>query len=343
MRFLVLQAPNVKYYVLWSFWLTRASRSVLEQHYRMKRLINNGSFARVVEAVDIHTGRQVAIKLIEKSNAAPTARRYMEREVRIMKMLSHPNVVTCLDIFDTRLRTRIVMELCTGGTLSDVIARQKGPLPESHAAHILGGVLAALKYLHEEAFVTHRDLKPDNILMPSLEAPYGPAKLSDFGLSNFVSVGIPRDGLPFEEDAVLTSAVGSPGFVAPEIFESTYGTAVDMWAAGVILYMMLAGGDMPFAGSSTQQVMSKIRQGAVDFSRPALISASESARNLILGLLNVNSSKRLTASQALQHPWFALNRMGACETPTGMSSTQGVDAMSIVEDDEDEDEVTAIS
>ena len=302
-RVLVLCAPDAKQFILWSYWLNRASKSILEMHYSLDRLINKGAFARVVLGADLHTGRECAIKLIEKSNAPPTARRYMEREVQIMKRVSHPNIVKCLDIFDSRLRTRIVMEYVPGGMLSDLIKRN-GPLSERDARDILHDIICGVMYLHENGIV-HRDLKPDNCLLPSQVRPYGPVKLSDFGLSNFVPQGASFNGKVTENDTVLTSAVGSPGFVAPDLFSSGYGTAVDMWAVGVILYVMLSGGQMPFPGRTMSQVMERVRKDYVNFSCASLSRISRNAKNLILSLLMTDAEKRLTAAQALEHPWFA--------------------------------------
>lgn len=302
-RIIVLCAMDSKQYVRWSFWLRRASKSVLEMHYGMTRLINKGAFARVVLAKDLHTGRECAIKLIEKSNAPPSARRYFEREVQIMRLVSHPHIVKCLDIFDTRLRTRIVMEYMEGGMLSEAITRRGSGLPEHVARPILRGILQGVEYLHCNGIV-HRDLKPDNCLLPRMEEPYGDVKLSDFGLSNFVPTGAPYNGRLCSEEAVLTSAVGSPGFVAPELFESTYGTAVDLWSVGVIFYNMLSGGAMPFPGRTDSEVLRMARKGNVNFSIDAIRNISRPARNLILGMLTVSVDQRLTASQALDHPWF---------------------------------------
>ena len=301
-RVIVLVGTDTKQYVRWCFWIRKASKSVLEMHYGMVRLINRGAFARVVLAKDLHTGRDCAIKLIEKSNAPPCARRYMEREVQIMRLVSHPNIVKCLDIFDSRLRTRIVMEYMSGGMLSEIISnRDAGGLPEDAAQPIVRGILCGVEYLHRNG-VVHRDLKPDNCLLPNQEEPYGEVKLSDFGLSNFVPSGVPFNGKLCVDDAVLTSAVGSPGFVAPELFDCSYGTAVDIWSVGVIMYNILSG-KMPFSGT-LDEVRSAARNGIVDFNCTEACQISQSARSLILGMLKVNVGERLTACQALDHEWL---------------------------------------
>lgn len=304
-RVMVLAATDDKSFQRWSAWLTRASKSVLEMHYSMDRLISKGAFARVVLGKDLHTGEPVAIKLIEKSNAPPSERKYFEREVRIMQTLSHPNIVECFDVFDTRLRTRIVMEYIQGGTLGDVISNHDGPLPVRQSKAIMRDILSGVKYLHEMGTI-HRDLKPDNCLLTESKAPHGPVKLSDFGLSNCVTKYSPITGCSLEGHGVLTSAVGSPGFVAPEIFESSYGTAVDIWSCGVILYMLLSGGVMPFPGKSASEVVTHARRGEIDFSSKALRNTSASAKGLVRALLNVDGKERITASDALRHPWLVV-------------------------------------
>lgn len=304
-RVMVLAAPAEKDFLRWSSWLSRASKSVLEMHYSMDRLISKGAFARVVLGKDLHTGEPVAIKLIEKSNAPPSERKYFEREVKIMQSLSHPNIVQCYDVFDNRLRTRIVMEYIEGGTLADVISDHKGPLPEPLCRKIMKDILSGVEYLHGMGTI-HRDLKPDNCLLSEAKAPYGTVKLSDFGLSNMVTRAAPMSGGALDDHCILTSAVGSPGFVAPEIFESSYGTAVDVWSCGVIMYMLLSGGVMPFPGKSASEIVTMARGGTIDFSSKALRTISEIAKNLLKGLLNADGRRRLTARQALIHPWFAV-------------------------------------
>lgn len=303
-RVMALAASNEKTFERWSSWLARASKSVLEMHYSMDRLISKGAFARVVLGRDLHTGEAVAIKLIEKSNAPPSERKYFEREVQIMQTLSHPNIVECFDVFDNRLRTRIVMEYIQGGTLGDVISNHEGPLPERQSKRIMRDILSGVQYLHNMGTI-HRDLKPDNCLLSDSQAPYGTVKLSDFGLSNFVANSAQAEDDATDDHCVLTSAVGSPGFVAPEIFESSYGTAVDIWSCGVILYMLLSGGAMPFPGRSASEVVRHARTGEIDFSSGALRSTSDLAKDLVHALLNVDRKERIPAHEALRHPWLS--------------------------------------
>lgn len=301
-RVMVLAAPDSKSFLKWSLWLMRASKSVLEMHYSMDRLISKGAFARVVLGKDLHTSEHVAIKLIEKSNAPPSERKYFEREVKIMQTLSHHNIVRCFDVFDTRLRTRIVMEYMQGGTLGDLISKHEDALPEHVAKSIMHSILSGVQYLHDNGTI-HRDLKPDNCLLSTSKEPYGPVKLSDFGLSNIVESGAAGSNA-VEEHGFLTSAVGSPGFVAPEIFESRYGPAVDIWSCGVILYMMLSGGLMPFPGKTTSEIVKLARKGDIDFSSKCIRKTSEHAKRFVKALLNVDGRRRLTALQALAHPWM---------------------------------------
>lgn len=303
-RVMVLVATDAQSFQKWSLWLTRASQSVLELHYSVDRLIGKGAFASVVLGKDLRTGEDVAIKLIEKSSAPSIERKYFEREANIMQALSHQNVVRCYDIFDTRLRARIVMEYMAGGTLGDVIRKHPGPIPEHVAKRIMRGILSGVEYLHAKGIV-HRDLKPDNCLLSSPTAPYGLVKLSDFGLSNVVKGGMHGQSEYEEENDILTSAVGSPAFIAPEVLESKYDAAVDIWSCGVIAYMVLSGGAVPFAGYSASEIIARARRGGVDFSSQSLRQISGRAKEFVRALLNVDSRERLTASQALAHPWFS--------------------------------------
>lgn len=317
-RVMVLCPGDDQSFSAWSMWLSRASKSVLELHYCMDRLINKGAFARVVLGKDIHTEEPVAIKLIEKSNAPPSERKYFEREVKIMQALEHKNIVSCFDVFDSRLRTRIVMEYMEGGTLGDLINRYqqaKTLIPQELAKSMMHEILTGVEYLHANGTV-HRDLKPDNCLLSSNEAPHGPVKIADFGLASMLDQtkqkvmgtgnygGVNEQVSEKEREAVLSSAVGSSAFVAPEIFDLRYGTPVDMWSCGVILYMMLSGGVMPFRGKSQSEMISLARNGHMDLSSKTLPHASASAINLLKGLLNPDGKRRLTARQALAHPWL---------------------------------------
>jgi calcium/calmodulin-dependent protein kinase I len=308
-RVIVLVAERVDEFERWAFWLRRASEAVLERHYEMRSYINTGSFARVVRGRDLHTGGEVAIKLIEKSNSPPSARRYMAREVAIMRRVRHENIVRCLDVFDGVLRTRIVMELCPG-VLQEVIDGLGGVAMEERAAReVLRGVLRGLRYLHGEG-VVHRDVKPSNILLSSTTEPYGPVKLSDFGLSNYAADGGAVGGSDDGSDArgtgpVLSSAVGTLAFVAPDLLlGENYGAPVDLWSAGVVLYIMLAGGRLPFRGKTSADALAQLKRGAVDMTAIPDTRVSDSARHLLRALLNIDPAKRLTADQALGHPWM---------------------------------------
>lgn len=319
-RVIVLVARTAEDFERWRWWLRRASEAVLERHYSMSSYINTGSFARVVRGRDLHDGREVAIKLIEKSSSPPSELRYMAREVAIMRRVRHENVVRCLDVFDGVLRTRIVMELCPG-VLQDIVDERGGSAVEEGTARaVLRGVLRGLNYLHGIGIV-HRDIKPSNILLSTREPPYGPVKLSDFGLSNYSgsddAVGGERgtsqdSGLGLraaERCPVLSSEVGTLAFVAPDLLRGdSYGPQVDLWSAGIVLYIMLAGGRLPFRGETSTDVLTALKVGDVDMAPLAEVQASRAARSLLRGLLNVDPEKRLTAAQALDHPWLAQAR-----------------------------------
>lgn len=303
-RVVVLVASDALSFQKWSLWLTRASQSVPELHYSMDRLIGEGAFARVVLGKDLHTDEDVAIKLIDKCSAPSIERKYFKREANIIQALSHQNIVRCYDIFDNRMRARIVMEYMAGGTLGDAISNHDGPLPEHVVKDIMRGILTGVEYLHAIGII-HRDLKPDNCLLSSPTAPYAPVKISDFGLSNAVKGGMQGQSEQVDENGVFSSAVGSPGFIAPELLESNYGAPVDIWSCGVIAFMVLSGGAMPFVGDSISLIAAHARKGEIDFSSQGLQQVSSGAKEFVRALLNINSLERLTAAQALAHPWFA--------------------------------------
>lgn len=186
------------------------------------------------------------------------------------------------------------MELLTGGELFDSIVT-KGSYTEAEAAEVIRDVCSAIAYLHDEGIV-HRDLKPENLIY--LDPSEGsPIKITDFGLAKY------RSGK--SKAAKMTTACGTPGYVAPEVLKNQpYGQEVDMWSVGVILYILLCGFP-PFYHENTSQLYKQIKRGAYQFPDPYWNGVSDSAKDLIKLLLTVNPKLRYTAKQVLQHPWIS--------------------------------------
>jgi len=194
------------------------------------------------------------------------------------------------EMYDTPTKMYLIMELVTGGELFDRIVN-RGSYSEKDASHVVRQIVSAIEYLHALGIV-HRDLKPENLLYAN-ESHDSDIKIADFGLSRI---------LP--DDALLKTACGTPGYVAPEVLRGKgYGKEVDLWSVGVIMYILLCGFP-PFYDDNVQVLFEQILSGHFDFPPTYWAGVSDSAKDLIRKLLNVDPKKRLTATQALEHPWL---------------------------------------
>jgi len=272
----------------WVVALTGAINRKLTHFYKELSPIGEGGFAIVRRGFDRRTNEPVAIKTITKKRAHI---KLYGREIAILKCVQHPSVVRTLDIFETKDKVHVVMELCEGGMLYSAV--QDGlEFEEAHVAMLMRQILAGVAYLHASG-ICHRDLKPENVLCDSSVAPRV-VKIADFGLSNVFG----------PQDAVMSTLIGTPEFIAPEIaMRRPYGPAVDVWAVGMIMYNVVAG-KLPF-DEEGDAVIGRLRQELhITFPESAWRSYSPAARSFVLALLQRDPAKRLTAQGALVHPWF---------------------------------------
>ena len=265
-----------------------------QRDYVLGRVLGRGHFATVRRAVARADGAAVAVKIIEKARAATASRRpgaSLRDEARILLDVHHANIVGVRGVYETARYYYIVLELVTGGELFDRIVAA-GHFGEGAARRVVVQVLDALAYLHARG-IAHRDLKPENILLAAPGA--DTVKITDFGLSRVV-----------DEGSLMRTMVGTPAYVAPEVLAGRgagYTPAVDLWSLGVITYVMLCG-FQPFNAPDTDTLFRAIRAGAYDFPEPYWTPVSAQAKNFVRALLTVDPSARLTAVQALQHPWI---------------------------------------
>jgi calcium/calmodulin-dependent protein kinase I len=279
----------------WSAALMRASASGIEDYYTLGKLLGEGAFAQVRVGNDKKTGEEFAIKIIKKKEYDSRETEYILREVSIMKSIKHDNVVNTFDVFDSKENLYIVLEFMKGGELFDIIA-ESGHFSEKDASQVMRDVVKGVQYLHMHAIV-HRDIKPENVLCKAKSLPLQ-VKLADFGLANFS-----EDGTVQESRAGCI--VGTPGYVAPEVVKrEEYGPAIDLWACGVLLYIMLSG-KMPFYGRDDNECLHRIARGEYSFPDREWSSISEAGKSIVKALLQVDPVKRLTADSALQHKWLA--------------------------------------
>ncbi|KAH8880387.1 calmodulin-dependent protein kinase [Thozetella sp. PMI_491] len=263
--------------------------------YKVGKTLGAGSYSVVKECVHIDTGRYYAAKVINKRLMA--GREHMVRnEIAVLKKVSmgHQNILTLVDYFETMNNLYLVTDLALGGELFDRICR-KGSYYESDAADLIRATLSAVAYLHDHGIV-HRDLKPENLLFRTPED-NADLLIADFGLSRIMDE---------EQFHVLTTTCGTPGYMAPEIFKKTgHGKPVDLWALGVITYFLLCG-YTPFDRDTDFEEMQAILNA--DYSYTPLEywrGVSDSAKEFIDRCLTIDPSKRMTAHEALQHPFVA--------------------------------------
>ncbi|KAK8947466.1 Calcium-dependent protein kinase 8 [Platanthera zijinensis] len=271
--------------------------------YRLGRELGRGEFGVTRLCADVETGAALACKSISKSRLQSTVDiADVRREVEIMRHLrSHPNLVRLLEAYEDEDAVHLVMELCEGGELFDrIVAR--GHYTERAAAFVAKTIMEVVQVCHKHG-VIHRDLKPENFLFLN-ESEDSPLKAIDFGLSVF-----------FEPGERFSEIVGSPYYMAPEVLKRSYGPEVDVWSAGVILYILLCGVP-PFWAETDEGIAQAIMKSVVDFNREPWPKVSQTAKDLVKRMLDPNPQARLSAQQVLEHPWLQ-NASSAPNIPLG--------------------------
>ncbi|XP_061443045.1 serine/threonine-protein kinase DCLK3 isoform X1 [Rhineura floridana] len=267
-----------------------SSRADVEKCYEIGRTIGDGNFAVVMECHHRSTDQNYAMKIIDKSKLKGKED-MLENEILIIKSLSHPNIVSLIEVFETDAEIYLILEYVPGGDLFDAII-ESVKFTECDAAVMIMDLCEALVYIHSKNIV-HRDLKPENLLVQRNPDKTTTLKLADFGLAKQVTKPI-------------FTVCGTPTYVAPEILaENGYGLEVDMWATGVILYILLCGFP-PFRSHERDQeeLFRIIQVGHYEFLSPYWDNISAAAKDLISRLLVVDPQKRYTAQQVLQHLWI---------------------------------------
>nr|XP_058933121.1 serine/threonine-protein kinase DCLK3 [Kogia breviceps] len=262
----------------------------VRKQYEPGRVIGDGNFAVVKECRHRGTQQAYAMKIIDKSKLKGKED-MVDSEILIIQSLSHPNIVKLHQVYETDAEIYLIMEYVQGGDLFDAII-ESVKFPERDAALMLMDLCKALVHMHDKSIV-HRDLKPENLLVQRNEDKSTTLKLADFGLAKHVV-------------RPIFTVCGTPTYVAPEILsEKGYGLEVDMWAAGVILYVLLCGFP-PFRSPERDQdeLFNIIQLGHFEFLAPYWDNISDAAKDLVSRLLVVDPKKRYTAHQVLQHPWI---------------------------------------
>mmetsp|Transcript_68674 Transcript_68674/g.217208 ORF Transcript_68674/g.217208 Transcript_68674/m.217208 type:complete len:398 (+) Transcript_68674:259-1452(+) len=276
----------------------RAQKGKVKDVYKIGRTLGTGGFAVVKLGVHKETKEEFAIKIMalppsgQSDDPDANTKEDIVKEINILINLDHPNVIYLREFYEEGNKMYLVTELVTGGELLDAVL-ESGTYSESDARECFKQLMMGIEYLHSKN-VVHRDLKLENLLLAK-KGDLHTVKVADFGLAKKAA------------EAQLATVCGTPQYVAPEVIAGIPGLAytegVDMWSAGVVLYILLSGYP-PFYDDSEPALFDKIRRGDYSFDDPVWDTISESAKDLVRSLLVVDPNKRLSASQTLAHKWI---------------------------------------
>ncbi|XP_040293058.1 calcium/calmodulin-dependent protein kinase type II subunit gamma isoform X7 [Bufo bufo] len=269
---------------------TPATCTRFTDEYQLYEELGKGAFSVVRRCVKKSSNQEYAAKIINTKKLSARDHQKLEREARICRLLKHPNIVRLHDSISEEGFHYLVFDLVTGGELfEDIVAREY--YSEADASHCIHQILESVNHIHQHDIV-HRDLKPENLLLAS-KCKGAAVKLADFGLAIEVQ----------GEQQAWFGFAGTPGYLSPEVLrKDPYGKPVDIWACGVILYILLVGYP-PFWDEDQHKLYQQIKAGAYDFPSPEWDTVTPEAKNLINQMLTINPAKRITADQALKHPW----------------------------------------
>lgn len=266
---------------------TQNRESVLMQRYEVGRLLGKGTFAKVYYARNVRTSQSVAVKVIDKEKVLKVGLiDQIKREISVMRLVKHPNVVQLYEVMATKSKIYFVLEYVKGGELFNKIA--KGRLKEDVARKYFQQLISAIDFCHSRG-VYHRDLKPENLLLDE----NGNLKVSDFGLSALAESK--------QQDGLLHTTCGTPAYVAPEVIsrKGYDGAKADTWSCGIILFVLMAG-YLPFHNSNLMEMYRKI--GRADFKCPIWFPSD--VRRLLVRILDPNPNSRISFAKIMETPWF---------------------------------------
>lgn len=284
--------------------------SVLMGRYELGRLLGQGTFAKVYYARSIQTQESVAIKMIDKEKVLRVGlMNQIKREISVMRLVRHPNIVKLYEVMATKTKIYFVMEYAKGGELFNKVS--KGKLKEDVARKYFQQLINAVDFCHSRG-VYHRDLKPENLLLDENEN----LKISDFGLSALVESK--------HQDGLLHTTCGTPAYVAPEVINRNGydGAKADTWSCGVILFVLLAG-YLPFHDSNLVEMYRKI--GKADFRYPSMFP--HEVRRLVSRILDPNPNTRISIAKIKEFPWFkrGMNSRAAVKPDPAVASSSAAD------------------
>nr|XP_006203557.2 serine/threonine-protein kinase 33 isoform X1 [Vicugna pacos] len=279
--------------------------AAIQEIYTFGRILGQGSFGMVIEAIDKETETKWAIKKVNKEKAGRSAVKLLEQEVNILKSVKHQHIIHLEQVFETPKKMYLVMELCEDGELKEILDR-KGHFSENETKWIIRSLASAIAYLHNKDIV-HRDLKLENIMVKSSFIDANDEmnlniKVTDFGLA------VKKQG---RSEAMLQTTCGTPIYMAPEVINAhDYSQQCDIWSIGVIMYILLCG-EPPFMASSEEKLFELIRKGELNFKKSVWDSISDSAKSVLKQLMKVDPAHRITAKELLDNQWLTGNTLSS--------------------------------
>lgn len=269
-------------------FITQQKGQLSERYVRDKKL-GSGAYGEVLLCRDKQTNAERAIKVIKRTEINANSSTSLLEEVAVVKQLDHPNIMKLYEVFEDKKNFYIVMEVYKGGELFDeIINKQK--FTEADAARTIKQVISGVTYLHKHHIV-HRDLKPENLLLES-KTKDAQIKIVDFGLSSY-----------FDSKKKMKERLGTAYYIAPEVLRQKYDEKCDVWSIGVILYILLCGYP-PFGGSTDREILHRVEKGKFYFNPADWKNISNAAKDLITKMLTLDPAKRISAEEALAHPWI---------------------------------------
>jgi calcium-dependent protein kinase len=266
-----------------------SKKTKFSDDYKLKETLGEGAFGVVGKCENLISGAIRAVKMLSKKNISNDDLKSIANEIKLCKEIDHPNIMKMYEEYEDKKFLYIVTELIEGGELFDELIRRK-KFTEKDCALIIKQILEALAYCHAEG-IAHKDLKPENILLHK-KKDISSIKLIDFGT-----------GERFNKDAKMSTVIGTPYYVAPEVLEGSYDEKCDVWGVGVIMFVLLSG-TPPFNGKNDDEIMKNVRKGKYEFKHDKWKGVSDEAKNLIDQMLVLDPEDRISATEAIEHEWF---------------------------------------
>ena len=263
-----------------------------EEDYKKLNFLGEGAFATVYKVENRYTEAICAMKVIRKNSSGTIEdEKAILNEINILRTMDHPGILKLFEFYSNKQAYSIITELCPGGELFQQII-DKGPFKEKYTAYVMYQIFSAVNYCHQ-MHIIHRDLKPENILIVGKEKEGLPLiKICDFGTSRI-----------FEKGSFQKKIVGSSYYIAPEVLKKHYNEKCDIWSCGVIMYILLSARP-PFEGEDDEEIMENVEAGNYDLESPPFNKLSKNSLDLLKKLLAMDPEQRITAEEALNHPWF---------------------------------------